>query len=171
MSDAEPGATLTEVQQKLQQKEPPLVERAYETRAEMKVRHIELKAISERLDHVAAVSRAKKWEIRSQVTFGVVAGGVVALIPFLAAKPSLVLVVCYVAVLIVATGVSRLCWTAGTDIAGERTDSVLAIKEHIDKTMLKTETPRLQAPTDIRRLEAPVEPPLRDPEPPLPPPD
>lgn len=167
MSDAEPGTTLTEVQQK----EPPLVERAYETRAEMKVRHIELKAISERLDHVVAVSRAKKWEVGSQVTFGVVAGGVVALLPFLAAKPSLVLVICYVAVLLATAGASRLCWTAGTDIAGERTDSVLSIKEHIDKTMLKTETPRLQAPTKIRRLEAPVDPQLEKPEPPLPPPD
>src|ERR1700694_4426166 len=39
-----------------QQKEPPLVERDYETRAEMRVRHSELKSISERLDGVAAVS-------------------------------------------------------------------------------------------------------------------
>lgn len=167
MTGAEPGATLADVQQK----EPPLVERAYETRAEMKVRHIELKSISERLDHVAAVSRAKKWEISSQVTFGVFAGGAVALLPFLAAKPSLVLVIAYVAVLIAAAGVSRLCWDAKTDIAEERTDSVLSIKEHIDTTMLKTETPRLQAPTDVRRLEAPVERHREEPEPPLPPPD
>jgi hypothetical protein len=129
MSDAEPETTLAEVQQK----EPPLIERDYETRAEMKVRHSELKSISERLDHVAAVSRAKKWEVGSQVTFGVVAGGVVALLPFLAARPSLVLVIGYFAVLIAAAGASRLCWTASADIAGERTDSVLSIKEHIDK--------------------------------------
>jgi len=136
----------------------------------MKVRHSELKSISERLDHVAAVSRAKKWEVSSQVTFGVVAGGVVALLPFLAANPALLLVIAYVAVLLAATGASRLCWGANRDIAEERADSVLSIKEHIDKTMLKTETPRLQAPTDVRRLEAPVEQPPAG-EPPLPPPD
>ncbi len=166
MNDAEPGMTLDDVQQK----EPPLVERDFETRAEMKVRHSELKSISERLDHVSAVSRAKKWEVGSQVTFGVFAGGVVALLPFLAAKPSLVLVICYFAVLLAAVGASRLCWTAGADIAEERIDSVLSIKEHIDKTMLKTETPRLQAPTDVRRLVAPEQP-RAEPEPLLPPPD
>jgi hypothetical protein len=167
MSGAEAGTTLADVQQK----EPPLVERAYETRAEMKVRHSELKSISERLDHVAAVSRAKKWEVGSQVTFGVVAGGVVALLPFLAAKPSLVLVTIYVVMLIGTAGASMLCWSANKDIAEERTDSVLSIKEHIDKTMLKTETPRLQAPTDVRRLEAPVEQLREGAEPLLPPPD
>lgn len=160
MSDAEAGRALEEDRQK----EPPLVERAYETRAEMKIRHSELKSISERLDHVAAVSRAKKWEVGAQVTFGVVAGGVVALLPFLVAKPSLVLVIAYSAVLIATAGASRLCWVAGADIAEERVDSVLSIKEHIDRTMLKTETPRLQAPTDVRRLEAPVEQPAPPPD-------
>jgi hypothetical protein len=167
MSSAESGTTLEDVPQK--EPPPPLVERAYEARAEMKVRHSELKSISERLDNVAAVSRAKKWEVGSQVTLGVVAGGVIALLPFFAAKPSVVLVIAYVVVLIAATGASWLCWGANSDIAEERTDSVLSIKEHIDKTMLKTETPRLQAPTDVRRLEAPVERPPEEHEPPLPP--
>ncbi len=145
MSDAHPPDAI--------RKQPPQVERSYEATAELKgVRHIELKSISERLDHVAAVSRAKKWEVRSEVTFGLVAAGILGAIPFGATNPSFVLIVGYVLVVAAVGIVCRLCWRAGKDVAEERADSVVAIKEHIDKTMLSTDTPLLQAPTGARRL-------------------
>jgi hypothetical protein len=169
MSGAEPGTTLAD------QKEPPLVERAYEVRAEMKVRHVELKSISERLDNVAALSRVEKWGVRYQLLVGTIVGGGVGFIPFIASGPSLVFVVAYVVALAVAVLVTRLHREAATDIAAERADSILAIKEHIDKTMLTTETPRLQAPTSARRLGLPDVPAAgqtpREPDAPLPPPD
>ena len=136
------------------QKEPPLVERDYETRAEMRVRHSELKSISERLDHVAAVSRAGKWGIRGQVLLGGGMGGVVGFVPFIASGPGLAFIVAYIVLIAVAMLLAWLHREAEQDIAAERVDSVLAIKEHIDKTLLKTETPRLQAPTTARRLAA-----------------
>jgi len=161
MSDPEPAATLAE----LQQKEPPLVERAYEVRAEMKVRHSELKSISERLDNVAAISRAEKWGVRYQLLIGTLVGGGVGFIPFIASGPSVVFVAAYVVVLAVALLVAWLHREAATDIAAERADSILAIKEHIDKTMLATETARLQAPTTARRVAPPAGAPERSPEP------
>lgn len=130
--------------------EAPLVQRPYEVRAEMKVRHVELKSISERLDHVAETSRAKKWELTAEVMLGAFGAGVLGLIPFFASKPSATLVVGYFLLLAAVGAIGRICWSAGKDVASERVDSILAIKEHIDKTMLRTETPRLQAPT--RRL-------------------
>ena len=130
--------------------EAPLVPRPVEAVAELRIRHSELKSVSERLDHVAAMSRAKKWELRSQVTLGALGGGAVGLIPFLALGPPVVASAGYVAVLVVALILSLLYSDAAEDIAAERADSILAVKEHIDKTMLKTDTPRLQAPT--RRL-------------------
>lgn len=150
MSGSEPPETLADAQQK--EPPPPLVERAYEQRAEMKVRHAELKSVSERLDHVAPLSRAHKWGVQSQFLIGGVGGGIVGFIPFIASGPALVFVVVYVVVLVVALGVALLCKEAATDTAAERADSVLAIKEHIDTTLLTTETPRLQAPTGARRL-------------------
>jgi hypothetical protein len=151
MSGAEPVTTVEDVQQK----EPPLVERAYEVRAEMKVRHIELKSISERLNNVAALSRAEKWGIRYQLLIGTLVGGGVGFIPFIASGPSPVFVGAYVVVLAAALLVAWLHREAATDIAAERADSILAIKEHIDKTMLATETARLRAPTPTRRVEPP----------------
>jgi hypothetical protein len=136
--------------------EAPLVERPYEVRAEMKIRHSELKAISERLDHVANTSRAKKWEISAEVTYGAFGAGVIGLIPFFVSKPSLPLVVGYLLLLAGAGIFGFICWHAGKDVADERVDSVLAIKQHIDSTMLRTETPRLQAPTPARRVAPPV---------------
>jgi hypothetical protein len=162
MSSPEPGPTLAEAQQK----EPPLVERAYEVRAEMKVRHIELKSISERLDHVAAVSRAQRWGVRSQLLFGGLAGGVIGFIPFIASGPGLPFVIAYLVALAAALILAALHRDAATDIAAERADSILAIKEHIDNTMLRTETPRLQAPT--RRLGPGSSPPESSPESPSP---
>lgn len=136
-----------------QQKEPPLVERAYEVRAEMKVRHSELKSVSERLDHILAVPRARKWELRSQVVLGAVGGGFIGLIPFVALGPPLIAWGAYVVALVVALYFGLTYSDAANDVAAERADSILAIKEHIDKNMLTTEAARLQAPTPTRRLE------------------
>ncbi len=160
MSDPEPGTALAEAQQK----EPPLVERAYEVRAEMKVRHIELKSLSERLDNVTALSRSQKWGVRYQLLVGALVGGGVGFVPFIASGPSVGFVVAYVAVLAVALLVTWLHREAAIDIAAERADSIVAIKEHIDKTMLATETARLQAPTTARRLP-PAGGPVQSPEP------
>jgi hypothetical protein len=65
------------------------------------------------------------------------------------------------------------CSGAAQDVSLERADSILAIKEHIDKTMLTTETPRLQAPTSARRLGLPnaAEQTPQELEAPLPPPN
>lgn len=145
MSDI-PG-TLSDVQP---QKEPPLVERSYESRAEIRVRHMELKSISERLDHVAAVSRARKWEVRSQLALGALGAGLIGVVPFAAIEPPLIAAACYGLALAVALYLSWTYSAAAHDVSDERVDSILAIKEHIDNTMLKTDTPRLQAPT--RRL-------------------
>ena len=133
--------------------EPPQVERPYEVMAELKIRHSELKSISERLAHVADASRAKKWEVSAEVAFGAFGTGVLGLIPFFVSKPSLPLVVGYLLLLAEAGLFGLICWNAGKDVADERVDSVIAIKEHIDKNMLTTETARLQAPTPTRRLE------------------
>lgn len=130
--------------------EAPLVSRPVEAVAELRIRHSELKSVSERLDHVAATSRAKKWELRSQVAFGALGGGGVGLIPFLAVRPPAVASAAYVAVLVVVLLLSLNYSNAAEDVAAERADSILAIKEHIDNTMLETGTPRLHAPT--RRL-------------------
>jgi hypothetical protein len=135
------------------------VERPFDAIAELRVRHSELKSISERLDHVATVSRARKWEVRSQLALGALGAGLIGVVPFATAKPSLIASVVYG---IVLAGALYLSWTyskAAQDVGAERVDSILAIKEHIDTTMLKTDTPRLQAPT--RRLgpaSAPREP-------------
>lgn len=118
----------------------------------MRVRHVELKSISERLDHVEAVSRANKWGIRSQLLFGGFGGGAIGFIPFIASGPALVFIVVYVAIVLLALVLAALQRDAATDIAAERADSILAIKEHIDNTMLTTETPRLQAPARARRV-------------------
>jgi hypothetical protein len=145
--------------------EAPLVDRPVEAVAELRIRHSELKSISERLDHVAALSRAKKWELRSQVTFGALGGGFIGLVPFLAVGPPLIASAAYVAVLVVALILSLTYSGAADDVSAERADSILAIKEHIDNTMLRTDTPRLQAPT--RRLgpgPQPADPPV-DPSP------
>lgn len=147
--------------------EAPLVERPYEVRAEIKVRHMELKSISERLDHVANASRAKKWEVSAEVALGVFGAGVLGLIPVFASEPSVALIVGYL-LLVVGAGIFGLiCLQAGKDVADERVDSILAIKEHIDNTLVKTDTPRLQAPT--RRLgpaAAPLEVSVEAPSPP-----
>ena len=130
--------------------EAPLVERSFDTIAELRVRHSELKSISERLDHVAAVSRARKWEVRSQLALGALGAGLIGVVPFTTTSPSLIASILYGLVL---AGALYLSWTyskAAEDVGAERVDSILAIKEHIDTTMLKTDTPRLQAPT--RRL-------------------
>jgi hypothetical protein len=132
--------------------EAPVVLRSYEARAEIQVRHMELKSLSERLDNVAALSRAEKWGVRYQLLVGAMVGGVVGFVPFIASGPSLGYVVAYVVVLAVALLVTGLHREATKDIAAERADSILAIKEHIDKTMLTTETARLQAPNAARRL-------------------
>lgn len=132
------------------QGEPPLVERPFEARAEMKVRHIELKAISERLDNVAEVSRAGKWEVRSQLALGALGAGLIGLVPFAVVDPPLIAAAGYALALAIAAYLGWTYSSAAQDISSERVDSILAIKEHIDATMLKTDTPRLQAPT--RRL-------------------
>jgi len=136
-----------------QQKEPPQVDRPYEVMAELKIRHSELKSISERLAHVANTSRAKKWEVTSEVAFGAFGTGVLGLIPFFVSKPSLPLIVGYLLLLVEAGLFGLICWNAGKDVADERVDSVIAIKDHIDKNMLTTEAARLQPPTPTRRLE------------------
>jgi hypothetical protein len=136
--------------------ERPLVQRAYETRAEISVRHIELTSVSERLDHVAAVSRAQRWGVRGQLLLGGGVGGVVGFVPFIASGPEVPFIVAYVVLVGAAMLLAWLHREAESDVAAERVDSVLAIKEHIDKTMLPTETPRLQAPTQARRLAAPA---------------
>jgi hypothetical protein len=148
--------------------EAPVVERPYEVRAEMKIRHSELKSISERLDHVANTSRAKKWEVSAEVAFGAFGAGVLGLVPFLVSKPSLVLLIGYLMLLAGAGIFGLICWNAGRDVADERVDSVLAIKQHIDSTMLRTETPRLQAPTTARRVAPPAAQLPPDDQPPLP---
>ena len=51
-----------------------------------------------------------------------------------------------------------ICWNAGKDIAEVAGDSILSVKEHIDNTLLTTETPRLQAPTTARRVATPAAP-------------
>jgi hypothetical protein len=132
--------------------EASLVERPFETTAELRIRHSELKSISERLDHVAATSRAPKWERRYQMALGATGAGIIGLIPFLVSRPSLIAEGIYAAVLAVALFLSRQYSNAARDVSAERADSVLAIKEHIDNTMLTTETPRLQAPTTARRI-------------------
>ena len=151
--------------------EAPLVERSVEAIAEIRIRHSELKSISERLDHVAAVSRARKWEVRSQLSLGALGAGLIGVVPFATAKPSLVAAIVYGLALATALYLSWTYSSAAKDVSAERVDSVLAIKEHIDNTMLKTNTPRLQAPT--RRLgpgsSAPG--PHAHPEAPLPQPD
>ena len=126
------------------------MERPVEAIAEMRVRHSELKSISERLDHVAAVSRARRWEVRSQLALGALGAGLIGAVPFATAKPSLIAAVFYGLALAAAFYLSWTYSAAARDISAERVDSILAIKEHIDNTMLKTDTPRLQAPT--RRL-------------------
>lgn len=130
--------------------EPTLVQRPVEAVAEMRVRHSELKSISERLDHVAAVSRARKWEVRSQLALGALGAGLIGVVPFATTEPSLIASLLYGIVLAVALYLSWAYSAAAHDVSAERVDSILAIKEHIDQTMLKTDTPRLQAPT--RRL-------------------
>lgn len=130
--------------------EAPLVERSVEVIAELRIRHSELKSISERLDHVATLSRARKWELRSQIALGALGGGFIGLVLFLALKPPLFAAVGYGVVLALALYSSLTYSAAAEDISAERADSILGIKEHIDNTMLKTDTPRLQAPT--RRL-------------------
>jgi hypothetical protein len=132
--------------------EAPLVERPVEVTAELKIRHSELKSISERLDHVAALSRARRWELGSQVTLGALGGGFIGLVPFVALGPPRIAAAAYVAVLLVVLVLSRTYSGAANDVSAERADSILAIKEHIDKTMLTTETPRLQAPSGARRV-------------------
>jgi hypothetical protein len=148
------------------QKEPPLVERAYEQRAEMRVRHAELKSVSERLDLVAPASRARKWEIRSQVGFGAFFGGLVGIVPFLAVEPPLLAAVGYAVVLVAVLLLTLIFGDAAEDVAAERADSVLAIKEHIDNTMLRTTVARLQPPAPTRRVAGP---PISAPRPPEPP--
>jgi hypothetical protein len=131
--------------------------------------------ISERLDHVAALSRAGKWTPRSHIAMGAVGGGFIGLVPFLVVKPPLLASLAYVVALAVALYLGLTYSEAAEDIASERADSILAIKEHIDNTMLTTETPRLQAPTSARRLGSPEVPVAeqthQEPEAPLPPPD
>lgn len=124
----------------------------------MKVRHSELKSISERLDHVAALSRAEKWGVRSQYLIGGLGGGTIGFVPFIASGPALTFIVGYLVALVVVLLLGILHWEAATDIAAERADSILAIKEHIDNTMLTTETPRLQAPARARRVAPPAVP-------------
>jgi hypothetical protein len=153
--------------------EAPLVDRPVEVIAEMRVRHSELKSISERLDHVAAVSRARKWEVRSQLALGALGAGLIGVVPFATTKPSLIAAVGYGLALAAACYLSWTYSSAAQDISAERVDSILAIKEHIDNTMLKTDTPRLQAPT--RRVgpgsspqESPSHAPSPSPQPDLP---
>lgn len=116
----------------------------------MRVRHSELKSISERLNHVAAVSRARRWEVRSQLALGALGAGLIGIVPFATTAPSLVAAIGYGLALAAAFYLSWTYAAAAQDVSAERVDSILAIKEHIDSTMLNTDTPRLQAPT--RRL-------------------
>jgi hypothetical protein len=132
--------------------DPPLVERPVEATAEMVVRHAELKSISERLDRIGAQPRARRWESRSEIAMGAVFGGAVGLIPFVASEPSALAVVIYVAVVVTLLGLSQIFWKAAEDVSAERGESIKAIKEHIDNTLLTTETPRLQAPSSARRF-------------------
>jgi hypothetical protein len=132
--------------------EPLLLDRSPDQIAELKnVRHSELKSISERLDNVSEVSRAGRWESRSQLTGAAAVGGAIGFLPFLAEKPSKPAALAYVAIVALAFVAAWLFSKAASDVRAERADSVAAIKAQIDNNILKTETPRLQAAT--RRLE------------------
>ena len=121
--------------------EPPKVSRSDEAIVELEhVRLSELQSLSERLDLVAEVPRSRKWESRSQKLDAALIGGSVALVPFLVEKPPLYAWIIYVVVLGVGFLISRLSSEAADDTRAERTESVKAIKQHIDTHMLATQT-------------------------------
>jgi hypothetical protein len=120
---------------------PPRVGRADHTIEEMEhVRVSELRSISERLDLLVEVPRARKWELRSQWLYAAAAGGGVGFIPFLAEKPSTLAAIAYVVVVGIVLLIGRLSFEAADDTRAERSESVSAIKQHIVTHMLATKT-------------------------------
>jgi hypothetical protein len=123
--------------QSLGQGEPPIVSRADHAIEELEhVRVSELQSISERLDVLGEVPRARKWESRSQWLYAAAAGGGIGFVPFLAEKPSTVAAIAYVVVIAVALIGGRLSTEAADDTRAERIESVSAIKNHIVTHML-----------------------------------
>lgn len=108
-----------------------------------------------------------KWEVKSQLALGALGAGLIGAVPFAASEPSLIAAFLYGLALAAALYLSWTYSSAAEDISGERVDSILSIKEHIDNTMLKTDAPRLQAPTRRLGPGAPQPVPQEAPSPPL----
>jgi hypothetical protein len=122
--------------------EPPRVSRADHAIEELEhVRVAELQSLSERLDVLMEVPRARKWESRSQWLYAAAAGGGIGFIPFLAEKPSTLAAVAYVVAIIAVLIVARLSAEAADDTRAERIESVAAIKNHIVIHMLARKSP------------------------------
>jgi hypothetical protein len=149
--------------------EPPQLARSLETIAELpNIRHSELKSISERLGTVAEVSRSAAWGDRSQLAKGIAGGGAIGFVPFLVENPSTVAVGAYALAVLVAMAAGLIFSSAGKDVQAERSDSITAIKDHIDKYILATETPPRLLGT-ARRVEPALLPPYgTTPDPPAP---